>query len=547
MREEAKKRRCAIYTRKSTEEGLEQEFNSLDAQREACQAYVMSQAHEGWLLDETIYDDGGFSGGNMERPALNALLAEVKAGRINVIVVYKVDRLTRSLSDFARIVDVMDEAGASFVSITQSFNTTTSMGRLTLNVLLSFAQFEREVTSERIRDKVAASKKKGMFMGGPVPLGYRLNDRKLYVDPEEASTVHLVFKTYLECGSMAAAVERLEQLGVKSKRRTYRDGRIVGGKAFTRGGLQHLLRNQIYRGMMVHKGKAWPGEHEAIVDEALWKKLQDRLNGNDGGGREGLRAKAPSLLNGLIQDEHGRRFVPNHATKKTKRYRYYVTGHDKHVEPDKPVMRIPAHDLETAVIDRLREFWTDQSELARHFDPEGLRQTIKAGEALASALNANSLRSVRDTLRSIVSKITVAEQGIEIVLRQDLDWGEATNEIRLNVNAVKLRSGGETKLVIASGSNDTIYVDENLALLLAESYLVREEIVSGRSIAEIAAERDQTPQWVGKLLRIGWLPPQLVGQVLDGKKAANVTRRKLSQMAFRSVVWQEQVEEVLRW
>lgn len=545
MREEgAQKRRCAIYTRKSTEEGLEQEFNSLDAQREACRAYVMSQAHEGWLLDETIYDDGGFSGGNMERPALNALLAEVKAGRIDVIVVYKVDRLTRSLSDFARIVDVMDEAGASFVSITQSFNTTTSMGRLTLNVLLSFAQFEREVTSERIRDKVAASKKKGMFMGGPVSLGYRLEDRKLYVDPEEAKTVNLVFKTYWECGCMSAAVERLEQLGVKSKRRTYRDGRIVGGKAFSRGGLQHLLRNQIYRGMMVHKGKAWPGEHEAIVDEALWKKVQDRLDGNDGGGREGLRAKAPSLLNGLIQDEHGRRFVPNHATKKTKRYRYYVTGHDENVEPDNPVMRIPAHDLETAVIDRLREFWTDQSELARHFDPEGLKQTIKAGEALASALHANSLQSVGETLRSIVSKITVAEQGIEIVLQRDWDWGEATSEITLNVKAVKISSGGETKLVIASSSNETIHVDEKLAMLLAESYLVREAIVGGRSIAEIAAERNQTPQWVGKLLRIGWLPPQLVEQVLDGNKTANVTRRKLSQMAFRSVVWREQLSKI---
>ena len=545
--EKSRKRRCAIYTRKSTEEGLEQEFNSLDAQREACRAYVMSQAHEGWQLDETIYDDGGFSGGNMERPALNALLAEVKAGRIDVIVVYKVDRLTRSLSDFARIVDIMDEADASFVSITQSFNTTTSMGRLTLNVLLSFAQFEREVTSERIRDKFAASKKKGMFMGGPIPLGYRLEDRKLHVELDEAKTVNLVFETYLECGCMSAATERLEQLGVKTKLRKYRDGRVVGGKAFTRGGLQHLLRNKIYRGMMVHKGKAWPGEHEPIVDEALWKQVQDRLDGNDGGGRGGLRAQAPSLLNGLLQDEHGRRLVPNHATKKTKRYRYYVTGPDEKVEPDKPVMRVPAQDLETAVIDRLREFLTDQSELARHFDADGLKQTIKAGEALASALHANSLQSVRDILRSIVSKIIVAEKGIEITLQRDWEWGEATNEIILNVKAVKISSGGETKLMIASSSNDTIHVDEKLALLLAESYLVREEIVGGRSIVDIAAEREQTPQWVGKLLRIGWLPPELVEQVLDGKKTANVTRRKLSQMAFGSVCWEKQMVEVVGW
>ncbi|MEM8919322.1 MAG: recombinase family protein [Pseudomonadota bacterium] len=542
--EETKKRRCAIYTRKSTEEGLEQEFNSLDAQREACQAYVMSQAHEGWLLDETVYDDGGFSGGNMERPALNALLAEVKAGRIDVIVVYKVDRLTRSLSDFARIVDVMDEAGASFVSITQSFNTTTSMGRLTLNVLLSFAQFEREVTSERIRDKVAASKKKGMFMGGPIPLGYRLENRKLHVEPDEAKTVNLIFKTYLECCSLVAAAEKLRHLGVRTKKRIYKTGQTVGGGPISRGGLQHTLRNPIYRGMMVHKGKAWPGEHDAIIDEELWNKVQHRIDENDGRGKEGLRAKAPSMLNGLLWDEYGRKLVPNHATKKTKRYRYYVTSPGEMIEADKPVMRIPAHDLEAAIIERLREFLTNQSELARHFNADGLKQTIKSGEALAAALNGNSLRSVRETLLMNVENIIIAEYGMQVTLRRDTELGEAASEIALDVKAVRIRSGGETKLVITSKAGGPDHVDEKLVLLLAEAYAVREEIAGGRPVAEIAAERGQTPQWIGKLLRLGWLPPKLVEQVMDGKKTVNITRRRLSQTAFRSVVWREQMSEI---
>lgn len=548
MREEqVKKRRCAIYTRKSTEEGLEQEFNSLDAQREACRAYVMSQAHEGWQLDDTIYDDGGFSGGNMDRPALSALLAEMKAGRIDVIVVYKVDRLTRNLSDFARIVDVMDEAGASFVSITQSFNTTTSMGRLTLNVLLSFAQFEREVTSERIRDKVAASKKKGIFMGGPVPLGYRLEDRKLYIEPEEAKTVIRIFETYLECGSMAAATKKLAELGVKTKHRTYRDGRVVGGIAMSRGGLQHTLHNKIYRGMIVHKDKAWPGEHEAIVDEDLWKKVQGRLAGNDRGGNEGLRVKAPSLLNGLLKDEHGRKFVPNHATKGTRRYRYYVTGPDELVTPEKPVMRVPAHDLEVAIIDRLRTFLTDQSQLGTYYDPVFLSQTIKKGEALASALHDNTPQTVQETLGSLISSITVAERGIKIALQPETKLGEAVVNVTLDLNAVRIRSGGETKLVISSSGGDAAHVDEKLALLLAEAYSVRDEIVGGRSIADIALERIQTPQWIGKLLRLGWLPPELIEQVLEGRKTANVTRRKVSQTAFRSVDWKAQMTEIASW
>jgi site-specific DNA recombinase len=272
--------RCAIYTRKSSEEGLDQAFNSLDAQREACAAFIVSQKHEGWTLSPTLYDDGGFSGGTMERPALKRLMADIEAGQIDVIVVYKVDRLTRALSDFAKLVEVFDRHGVSFVSITQQFNTTTSMGRLTLNVLLSFAQFEREVTGERIRDKIAASKKKGMWMGGMPPLGYDVQDRKLVVNENEARTVVDIFRRYRSLKSVHALREGLIAAGMVSKRRIRPDGTAYGGQKLSRGALYLILRNRVYRGETTHKGKAYPGEHPAIVEEALWDDVQAVLAEN---------------------------------------------------------------------------------------------------------------------------------------------------------------------------------------------------------------------------------------------------------------------------
>ena len=260
--------RCAIYTRKSTEEGLEQDFNSLDAQREACAAYILSQKHEGWSELGDRYDDGGFSGGSMERPGLMQLLRDVEAGRIDVIVVYKVDRLTRSLTDFAKMVDVFDKSGVSFVSVTQAFNTTSSMGRLTLNVLLSFAQFEREVTAERIRDKVAASKRKGMWMGGAVPLGYDAKEKALVVNQGEASAIRTIFAEYLAKGSVRQLTSRLAELGIVSKRRTDRFGRVSGGRSLSRGALYNILRNPIYIGKIRHKDELFAGLHEAIIDNA---------------------------------------------------------------------------------------------------------------------------------------------------------------------------------------------------------------------------------------------------------------------------------------
>ncbi|MGA9796294.1 MAG: recombinase family protein [Rhizomicrobium sp.] len=271
------KTRCAVYTRKSSEEGLEQSFNSLDAHREACEAFVLSQRHEGWSIVAKRYDDGGFSGGTMERPGLKTLLADIEAGEVDVVVVYKIDRLTRSLFDFAKIVEIFDARKVSFVSVTQSFNTTTSMGRLTLNVLLSFAQFEREVTGERIRDKIAASKKRGMWMGGNIPLGYDLKDRKLVLNKEEAATVRTVFSLYAQLGSVRKAKSELDRLQLKTKIQKPASGLTKGGLPFRVGHIYTILRNRLYRGEIAHKGQVYAGDHQRIVDQDLWDKAQAQL------------------------------------------------------------------------------------------------------------------------------------------------------------------------------------------------------------------------------------------------------------------------------
>jgi len=316
--------RCAIYTRKSSEHGLEQDFNSLYAQREAGEAYIKSQAHEGWKLIRNHYEDGGISGGTMDRPGLQKLLADINRGQIDVVVVYKVDRLTRSLADFAKLVEIFEAKGVSFVSVTQQFNTTSSMGRLTLNVLLSFAQFEREVTGERIRDKFAASRRKGMWMGGNVPLGYDVRDRKLVVNAAESKTVKLIFERYLSLGCVAKLRVELDRLGIRSKRWIAETGREIGGARFSRGALYHLLKNRIYRGEAVHKGIAYPGEHEAIIDEDLWSAVQAKLAGNVAT-RQQARVERGALLTGLIFDDRGNRMSPSYTVRKSGQFRYYVS------------------------------------------------------------------------------------------------------------------------------------------------------------------------------------------------------------------------------
>ena len=347
--------RCAIYTRVSTDSGLDQEFNSLDAQYDAASAYIRSQAHARWTLVRTRYDDGGFSGGSTNRPALQRLLSDVTARRINVIVVYKVDRLTRSLADFAKLVELFDAHGVSFVSVTQQFNTTTSMGRLTLNVLLSFAQFEREVTSERIRDKVAASKRKGLWVGGMVPLGYELKDGKLLIVKEEAEQVRTIFTRYLELGSVNRLVVELRERGFRTKLRQLSTGSSRGGIAFTQGPLFHVLRNRFYIGEVLYKNEICPGPQPALLERELFEAVQERLTAQ-WTHRTVTRNKSAALLSGLLYDDAGHPMAPTHATKNGVRYRYYVS--EPHLRglakaSSSSVARVPATDIEAALVKAL--------------------------------------------------------------------------------------------------------------------------------------------------------------------------------------------------
>jgi site-specific DNA recombinase len=348
--------RCAIYTRVSTEHGLEQDFNSLDAQHEAAQAYIRSQAHAGWTLIRRRYDDGGFSGGSTERPALQQLLTDVRARKVDVIVVYKVDRLTRSLADFVKLVELFDKHGVSFVSVTQQFNTTTSMGRLTLNVLLSFAQFEREVTSERIRDKIAASKRKGLWVGGMVPLGYETKDRKIQVVEEEAKQVRTIFERYLQLGSLDRLMADLRERGIVTRVRPLKTGRTIGGIPFTRGPLAHLLRNRFYVGEVAYKGEVFAGEQAAIMDRALFDAVQAKLDAQRNN-HKALRTKSESLLAGRIFDDRGNRMSPSHARKRGVTYRYYISAPLLHGRSDRAglVCRISAAEVDAVVVRAVRE------------------------------------------------------------------------------------------------------------------------------------------------------------------------------------------------
>ncbi|MCW5717062.1 MAG: recombinase family protein [Bauldia sp.] len=414
-----RKLRCAVYTRKSSEEGLEMEFNSLDAQRESCEAYVASQKAEGWLHVPDRYDDGGFSGGTLERPALKRLLADIEAGRVDVIVVYKIDRLSRSLMDFARLVEVFDRKGVTFVSVTQSFNTTTSMGRLTLNVLLSFAQFEREVIGERIRDKFAASRKKGMWMGGYVPLGYRVLDRKLVIDETEAALVRSIFERFLTCGSATVLVRDLRAEGVVNRY----------GKPLDKGGLYKLLNNRIYIGDAVHKGTAYPGEHEPIVTRSLWDKVHAILAESPRIRAANTRAQTPALLKGLIFGPTGCAMSPTHTRRGGKLYRYYVSQAVLKNGPEAcPVRRVSAGEIEAAVGAQVRRLLVE---------PEVIVAAWRAAQAQEAGISEAAVRDALHAFEPLWDELFPAEQArIVQLLVERVDVGVDGLDIRLRVEGL---------------------------------------------------------------------------------------------------------------
>jgi DNA invertase Pin-like site-specific DNA recombinase len=422
---------CAIYTRKSSEEGLEQDFNSLDAQREACAAYILSQKAEGWRLVQTQYDDGGYSGGTLNRPSLQALLMDIKAGKIDSVVVYKIDRLTRCLTDFSKLVEVFDAHGVTFVSVTQSFNTTTSMGRLTLNVLLSFAQFEREVTGERIRDKIAASKKKGWWMGGTPPLGYGHKDRQLYAIPTEAKLVKDIFTLYLHYGSVKAVKEHLDQRSITTPHRQSVKGRVYGGVRFSRGQLYTILRNPVYIGKIVHKGQVYDGQHPPLIDSNIFQQVQALRAQNHKTLQSKTRVSATNasgrLLQGCLFDEDGGAFSPTYTVKNKKRYPYYISQNLlQFKEHPKGIMaRLPAYALDKAVRDAVHS-WQQSTNLQEYF--------LTKQPELAAWLKQYPLLVNDEMLRQLIKRVVVGYQ----VLRVTVDAATMLSILREHTKTANL-------------------------------------------------------------------------------------------------------------
>ena len=515
---------CALYTRKSSEEGLEQAFNSLDAQREACAAYVKSQAGEGWRAVRARYDDGGFSGASMERPALKRLLCDIEAGKVDVIVVYKIDRLTRSLADFARMIEIFDRRRVSFVSVTQAFNTTTSMGRLTLNVLLSFAQFEREVTGERIRDKIAASKAKGMWMGGTVPLGYEPpeNDaRALAVNQEEAEIVRTIFRAYIDLGSVHALQRWLEDRGIRSKRRVTRAGRLSGGRPFSRGALFQLLRNRVYLGLIVHKGRAHPGRHQAIIDGDLFAAVQARLDANTRRRASNREQKANAPLAGRLFDADGRPMSPTFSYGRGGRlYRYYVSAplqQGARRDPsDTAIRRISAPPLEVALATVLRRVIPGCPD-----DPITL--------VVRAELHDQSLHCLLP-----IDRIVAMRQRLEPHERLEPDPVDA-RLARLHLPLVRRR--GETWVL--KGPSAGNMPDPVLVKALRSAHAMLHQDDGGLPVLVTAPDTPYRRQ----LVRLAFLAPEIQRAIVEGRQSAGVTLTQLLKGPI-PLAWSQQAVQI---
>ena len=545
MRKEGRPVRCAVYTRKSTDEGLDKAFNSLDAQREACAAYVLSQQHEGWVLLPDLYDDGGFSGGSMDRPALQQLMADVTSGKIDVVVVYKIDRLTRSLADFAKIVDVLDAAEASFVSVTQAFSTTTSMGRLTLNVLLSFAQFEREVGAERIRDKVAASKAKGMWMGGGVPLGYEAIERKLVIVPEEAATVRHIMERYLQVSSIRAFVHELEDEGIVSKRRTSRNGRHSGGHPFRRGAVLWLLRNPVYVGKVRHRDKIYPGEHEAIVSRELFDAVQEKLANHASEGSAGGKYRRVALLAGMIRDDRGRPMSPVHTRNHGRRYTYYASNmNDDH---GAPALRLPSGELEISVREAIAGWIENPAHLA------GVVSGLQADEKLrifaactevAGTVRSAPIDDTRKQFARLAVQLSVSFREARVTFEAGALCAEAglqeqRQPIDLVIPTAHESYGHEARLRLEPPTGSSPATDRALVELLGRSGTARDELLA-LSDAEVRAVPVTRLRHLQRTARLSYLDPSIVRSILDGTQPKKMLARELWRMADLPLDWARQ-------
>ena len=525
-----KRQRCAIYTRKSTEHNLDLEFNSLDAQREACEAYIKSQAHEGWRLVPDHFDDGGLSGASLNRPSLQRLLDDVRDGKIDIILVYKVDRLTRSLADFAKLVELFDQHGVSFVSITQSFNTTSSMGRLTLNVLLSFAQFEREVIGERVRDKIAASKRKGLWVGGPVPLGYATEDKKLVVVPAEAKIVRLIFALYLEADSIASLAEVLGHKGIRTKIRSLSNGESRGGGPFGVGALAHLLRNRFYIGEIDYRGEIHAGEHEAILDRKLFDKVQEKLTKNTVDRAMRLKG-SPALLMGRIFDDIGNRMTPSHSNKRGVRYRYYVShaliqGRKRDAGS---VSRVPATEIEHLVLQAVRQNLSSRNPDA---SPDQ--------EAIIAQIDKIVVR--REVLEIRLLETEPTSTNIIPGTRRTKDSPSAgSNTISIPWTA-KIFSAVKGIVHAPDPTGPTLTPDTRDALLnaIAKARQWVGDMTSGRvkSFADIATKEKKVERHIRLLAPLAFVAPSIVQSIIEGTAPASLTITELAKSSVHS--WRQQ-------
>lgn len=551
-----KKLRCAIYTRKSSEDGLEQEFNSLDAQREACAAFITSQKIEGWVQVPESYDDGGLSGGSLDRSGLQRLLADMRSGKIDQIVVYKIDRLTRSLADFAKIVDILDEAGASFVSVTQSFNTATSMGRLTLNMLLSFAQFEREVTAERIRDKIEASKKKGLWMGGNVPLGYEPDGRTLRLKEPEANVIRTIYGLYQKHGTVREVKDQADKQGLKTAIRTLSSGRLKGGTAFSFGHIYHILTNPIYAGRIRHKANVYPGQHPALIEPDLWDALQNQLIGSSVSSRSGKARgtgrgdrKQVSRLIGKLFDETGDRLTPSHTkSSKGHRLRYYVSHRliRSKGSKDPSGWRLPAPELEALVASLIQKHLrapSVQANIIREATTEEMagitKRLTEIPERKLDDCGEGDIEIIDLSQRIEIApgKIMITLCDVALAVFLDVTPQRIMGDITtVNSEFRHRKRGVETKLILA---NETSPRDETLFKNIAKAHRYFDLIRSGKTNAEIAAAEGVSKHRIQKLVDLTFLAPDVVRDVFAGSQPTGLTTEWLLRHTIPTV-WDEQ-------
>ena len=548
--------RCAIYTRKSTEDGLEQEFNSLDAQREACAAYILSQRHEGWRELPTAYDDGGISGGTMDRPDLKRLLSDIEAGLIDVVVVYKVDRLTRSLSDFAKIVETFDAHDVSFVSVTQAFNTTSSMGRLTLNVLLSFAQFEREVTAERIRDKVAASKKKGMWMGGAVPLGYVVREKALHIEEGEAALVRMIYDRYQALGSVNTLRAELDAQGMAIPRHP-----SPTPQPFTRSGLHWILRNPTYCGETRHKDKTYPGRHEAIIERSQWQVVQAHLDEHGGGSRAAERRKAARMLDGMLHDADGTLLRTSYALRSVKtkegpvkkRYWYYQRrakpNADTQGTASLPATRLPADGIERVVLDTLATHladraWVGEAVLGQGHCAEALAGMLANAKDMAARLREGDDLISGEALKSVLHKAQLHPRSLTLVLNPDWLTCDRDNPSILPDITIPLhlRQVGRNKpIVITTGAGKTNR-DADLIAMIADARRWATALQSGtaHSVDALTKSEGRARGVISKMLPLAFLAPDITDAILAGNQPLSLTATCLRRITSIPADWHQQ-------